>query len=493
MSLNGIARPLAALTRNGAITLLLITRERLVRADFTSGSAPVLKDLQQRSRPESDDLEMLVDTAIRMGKKRLGKVFVLCSDLWIQTLHMQADMARGLEEQDLARALSFEAEPLSGISAIDSQAGVATIASTGQQGDFWLIQVPNSQVAQVDDVIHEAGGKLHGLLHPAGICTSLASSQDGAWQRVELWPGTIVCGRQEPGAPPQVKVINSEPSQRGWQSAVETWLGDAGTTQWLVPETSVKPPVEGAEVFNLAHELSLHAWLTAWAEHLSRPTLSVPMIRPAPRPMSKARRQTITATLAAVAAIGCYGHYTWNERVTTDLVGQAKVLNDRIAAFTAKKKEATDLSAKVEKVRTQVAAISTKVEDCRNTLDAHRQRWQRLLEMLADLRPEHLVVQKIDSSGETLSISGLCLGPHPANELASELGSRVRELGWQVQPAKQESGKVLFSGDPWKFDLVLTDFSAKIATVAGAAPVPPRGPQQPVNKVASFKEAINDK
>ena len=76
-------------------TILLITRERLVRADFTAGRAPVLKELWQRSRPETDDPALLVDTALKLSRKRAKRVFVLSSDLWLQTLHMPADSTRG--------------------------------------------------------------------------------------------------------------------------------------------------------------------------------------------------------------------------------------------------------------------------------------------------------------------------------------------------------------------------------------------------------------
>jgi hypothetical protein len=76
--------------------------------------------------------------------------------------------------------------------------------------------------------------------------------------------------------------------------------------------------------------------------------------------------------------------------------------------------------------------------------------------------------------------------------LASDLGERVGRLGWQVQPAKQESDKRLTNGEPWKFDLVLTDLPMAKAVAAAEPRALPRpvGPQGPVNKVVSFQEEM---
>jgi Tfp pilus assembly protein PilN len=484
-----------ALSRTSRCTLLLITRERLVRADFSAGSAPVLVDLQQRARPETDDLALLVDTALRLGKKRAKRVYILSSDLWVQTIRMPADTIRGLADNELSRALCFEAEPLSGIPAIESQVAMVPLPSTSAQRDFWIVQASNFDVSQADDAVHHAGGRLQGLLHPSGIGWPPNAQHETAWRRVELWPGAVFCQRQAPGAATQTHVVNADPAQRGWQATVDAWLGDAdpaNPVQWLLPDAGVMPPPEATNVVDLDDETALRTWLTGWAGQLSAPAIATPLLRPAPRPMSKQRRQAITVGLAAAAAIGCFGHYTWNNSAIASLTEQSKLLNAQVTAFTATKKQATDLASKVEKARTQLDAVSHKVQDTQGALNAHRQRWQKLLKLLSDLRPRNLLVQKIDSSGEKLNISGLCIGPHPANELASDLGERVGRLGWQVQPAKQESDKRLTNGEPWKFDLVLTDLPMAKAVAAAEPRALPRpvGPQGPVNKVVSFQEEM---
>ncbi len=181
-------------------TIVLITRERIVCADVKLGPAPQIKALWQRLKPDTDDPATLVETAIRLGKKKPGKVVVLSSDLWTQTLKMPVDATRGLSDQELSRALGFEAEPLSGITAFDSQVGFAAMPSDGQHREFWIVQTPTSQLQQIDDAVHQAGGQLLGLGHPAGIPHPLTDHPTGgSWQRVELWPNAIVCVRSAPG------------------------------------------------------------------------------------------------------------------------------------------------------------------------------------------------------------------------------------------------------------------------------------------------------
>ncbi|HEX4150033.1 MAG TPA: hypothetical protein VHY20_13635, partial [Pirellulales bacterium] len=343
-------------------------------------------------------------------------------------------------------------------------------------------------------------GQLVGLTHPAGVACSWASSAASEpWQRVELWPGAIVCLRGGSQAP-QVHVINADPAQRTWQANVEQWRTGAGGTgaggtaaavtarlEWLVPEADVQIPVGHGAAISLADEESLRGWLAAAAWQLFGSSPTVPMVRPAVRPMSKERRRAITAALTAAALAGCGGHYFLTDRALASVHAQTLVLRDEANKYTALKKQVKDLESKRDKAQGEMDKLARKVTACDETLAAHQLRWKKLLELLAEQRPEHLVVQKIDSIGEKLSISGLCLGPHPANALASGLGARLQELGWEVQPARQQAGTVLVGGEPWEFELVLHDAELKGDVAALEPGRPDPLPRQPVNKVASFR------
>jgi hypothetical protein len=213
--------------------------------------------------------------------------------------------------------------------------------------------------------------------------------------------------------------------------------------------------------------------------------------------MSKERRLTIAGSLALAAGLLCYGHFTFTERQIAELNAHTKEIKDQVASLESLRKQSADLAAKRDKSRAELQALSDKVADCSATLAAHRLRWQKLLVLLAENRPQHLLVQKIDSSGERLNITGVCLSASPANELAADLESQLKELGWRVQPARQRASKALANGDPWKFELSFKDFLPQSNDTAPAAPQqpnPPRpgAPRAPENKLVSVRDTNED-
>ena len=78
------------MARRAATTIVLVTRQDLVRADFASGPNPALLELVVQPRPDLPDLAALVETALVLGPKAARQVWVLSSDLWTQTLALPA-------------------------------------------------------------------------------------------------------------------------------------------------------------------------------------------------------------------------------------------------------------------------------------------------------------------------------------------------------------------------------------------------------------------
>jgi hypothetical protein len=95
-------------------TIVLVNRHALVRADFSRANS--LLGVWAKTGSESQEWLTELETALGLGPK-LGKtVYILSSDLWTQTLSLTHDSAN-MSSQELASALSFEAEALSGLSA----------------------------------------------------------------------------------------------------------------------------------------------------------------------------------------------------------------------------------------------------------------------------------------------------------------------------------------------------------------------------------------
>lgn len=530
---------------NRKITIVLVAQERLVRADFSlvNGKPPALRGLWLRARPEQADLVSLVEAALRQGGKRPGRTLVLSSDVWTQTVRMPTGNCMGLSDDELSRALGFEAEPLSGIDAFDSLVALQSMPADGLHRDFWIVQASASQVDEIDALVRQVGGRLLAVSHPAGVPRPLAASiapmQPGnedeaystagplspgpspargqgrgethealdpsslkpqasslAWQRIELWPTAIVGIHGSPGRPALVHVVPSNPMQRGWEAEMDKWRAAAGQAEyveWLLPDASLTAlvaertntlPDAAPEAHHLDEDESLRVWLTAWAAEAFSRAPAVPLIHPLVRPLSAQRRMAISALLAAIVGTACLGHYAFNVRKTTELKARTAVIQQQIDTYKTLQKQLGEAQSKRKNAQEQLDALRDKVTYCVDTLAAHRLRWKRLLVLLAELRPEDLVVQKIDGTGQKLVIHGLCLGPHPANELASNLGDGLRDLEWQVQPAKQQVGKVWAKGEPWKFELMVREVPLPVPAALSAPakkPAPPASPPPPTN------------
>ena len=80
------------MARRPTITVIYISAERIVRADAVKGE---LLDVHQWERPLEGDLPMLVETAIRGGGKPGGKVWVLTTDVWMQTANLVSGAIAG--------------------------------------------------------------------------------------------------------------------------------------------------------------------------------------------------------------------------------------------------------------------------------------------------------------------------------------------------------------------------------------------------------------
>jgi hypothetical protein len=162
-----------------ALTLLVIYPHKLVRADFARGAAPRLLELWQQPRPDIEDTGILVEAATQQGPKLRGAVWILWSDLFAQSLRLDAK-SMGLAGKDLQRTLAFEAEPLSGIVALDSLVAYRQTGAEKGEREFWVLQAPQRDVELLRDTVARLGGRLAGVTSTAGLDMPLAVDLDSA-------------------------------------------------------------------------------------------------------------------------------------------------------------------------------------------------------------------------------------------------------------------------------------------------------------------------
>ena len=446
------------------LTILLITAERLVRADVRpSGRADDCR-VVERPRPAVDDLLSLVETALRLGPGRARRVLLLTTEVWTQTLALAAGAAAGMSDDEVAQALAFEAEPFSGISAFDSAGVSLPLPRRDDEPQFWFTQMAGSQREQLEYVIGEAGGKLVGIAHPAGLPVVLQTPAPKRWQRVELWPDAVVCLHRDAHGPAQVHVINTGPHTQTWQQDAQLWLGQFEPPELreslLATDRAATPGQDSAaEPFDLADESALARWLSLWAQHAVQRRAEVPILRPTPKRMPNSTRLAIAGLVGAVMLALCLGHHAWTAAATQAAREQIDELKRPAEELRKAQSEADGLEKELSALTAQTDRMQASVDACLRAMEWNRQRMAQLMAGLAESDPDALVIQAIETRRDGIRIRGVSRRPDQPNKLAARLASQLRPLGLQVSPPSKEAGFLLADGSPYLFELLIQDIS----------------------------------
>jgi Tfp pilus assembly protein PilN len=447
------------------LTILLITTERLVRADLRPGGRVSDCQLASQPRPAVDDLPSLVELTLRLNASKPGRVLLLTTELWTQTLPMAAGAAAGMGDDEVASALAFEAEPFSGISAFDSLGICLALPRAADEPQFWFTQMAGSQRELLEYVVSEAGGKLTGIAHPAGLPVPLHESPPSRWERIELWPDAVVCLRRDGRAPAHVHIINTSPQSLTWQQDAQYWLGQFDSPEvretLVATDRAVLDGAEqtGAERLDLADEAVMTRWLLAWAEQSVAKRSELPILRPAPKPMPASTRFAIAGLIGVVMLSLCLGHYRWTVAATQAANERVAELRRPAEELKKAQTEADNLQRQLTTLTAQVDRMQASVDACLRAMEWNRQRMAQLMTALAASDPDSLVIQAIETRREGIRVRGISRRPEHPNQLAARLAEQLRPLGLQVSPPSKEAGFLLADGSPYLFELLIQDIS----------------------------------
>ena len=451
----------------GVNTILLIARDRLVRADFRPGREKAAVRLDEERRPAADDLPSLVEAALRLGSGRAGRTWILTSEIWTQTLSLPPASVAGLSPEEITRALGFEAEPFSGIGAMEAAAASVPTADEGGQRSYWLTQLPAAQLEQIEYIVQQAGGRLTGMCHPGGLPRPLCAPvpEHGAWRRIELWPNSILCVAGGAKRQPAVSVRNTDPKPGRWEASVQPWQADEAAPA-LVESLHASSAVAFDELteehrLSLEDAGSLEQFLRIWADELAAPHGAVPRVVPPRRPMPAARRYAIAAAMGLLTLAACVALHLTLEAHRGRMVADTAKLNEPIQRLKQMKGEADKLQARRDELKKSCQKLETDLAHYRQVVQTHRQCMASLLAVLARSVPPQMVIQKIDGTEDEIVLHGLCLQVEPADQLARALAEVLGPQGWLVQPPSRQSRETLAGGGPWEFDVSIRDAASK--------------------------------
>ena len=438
-----------------ATTLLTITFDFLARADV-SAQGQVLKVWRQPRRSDSS-LGDLVETAIKLAPGLGRNVWILCEDLWTQVLALPGNAVAGLNDDDLARAFSFESEPLSGITAVNAVLGFARAEQTDDLQAFRITATDLETRAQMQQAVRRHGGKLAGLVHPAGVAASLTEVPAGKqWRRVETWKQMTLCVTSDSVHPARIQILNATTAQPRVQASVSSFMSAVPeNAEMLSSGGSAENAAASPKRVELSRNEDLQRWLQAWAHALSGQRRDIPVISPEPIHTPASTYLVAGAALLALSVLACIAH----RQVTTSNLASVQ---DQIKTLQEPAAQMGEVRKNVKKIKTQLDELrqSNQKSQHDNTslaarLETERLRVYTVLERLAQDRPDDVVVTSIIFEGGSVEVKGFSIDASNADELASRLAQSLKSTQWQVEPVQKQARQSAEDDRLWEFTLSL--------------------------------------
>lgn len=452
------------LGRSGrGLTLLFVTPQRVVRADF-NGANPTLSHLWQAPAPPGETLPTLAEAALLLGPVSRFSAYVVASTIGTQFLRVPIPKVGGLEGAELLRALSFEAESISGLNPFESSIGAVPQGESGGERQYWITQLLNSELQQMDDALTRHKARLAGVLHAGGLPRNVEATSAGEpWQRVEVWNDAVFCVDTSASGNFKLHLIPSPPSRANWQPEADSWFQGCGPS--MHRETLVSDPAwlgtSGGQ--SLEEDQVLRTFLTAWAKELLLPHSRVPIVRPAARPMADATRWTITGGLVAVTAVLCGAHWLWLERQIKSYESQLRDAQRPAQQLQALRTETTDLDKQLAIVNEEIASLKALLDDWKNGVTREHRRHATLLGNLLSSTPSTLMIQSITEKIGDLRISGISMTSDSPG-FGPGLAAGLETFQWTIDPPRRLAMGLAEDGGPWQLEWALRPYARSLAT-----------------------------
>ena len=426
-------------------TILLVTPHLIARGDFDSRGK--LRATGCAVPPVNvADVASLTLAAMGLVKATPRRVWVLATAAVTAVVETTPGRFQGLQAAELSSALAFEAEAMTGLSAMSCQTAVRSMpATTSGVEHWWVTQISQRMRGEIEAEVVRRGARLEGLAHPGGLDTQPGRTGE----KFELWDDHMFIHRA--GAAFDILPVDET-------APLTSVLARFPTTGSARTVLTTKPPVQiiGLEVLSLHDDETRRSWLMAWHQTLSEPTPAPPVLLPPEQPMSAVKR--VWLSVAAAAAVITLGTAHW--WITEQQLLQAQKEITNLTALVRQREELMKTAAEAGRLRTEL--------DAARLLQAQALRgFGAMLAAVAELRPNGLLVRTLkEPAGTTGSskstrytgmealISGFCTHQELAAEFSRSLGARLTPLGWSVRPARTTAR--LAGGTPtWDFEIPL--------------------------------------
>ncbi|MGR8941736.1 MAG: PilN domain-containing protein [Gammaproteobacteria bacterium] len=437
-------------------TLLFVTEEKTFRADadrrgILLGEVETIEHGSKTTAHLARAFARIADGTGPLGRT-LWILFMRLPALLVSVPTMQV---RDVEPALLTQALQFEAEGMTGMSALESMVAFSFLQADNDMSDYWLAQIEQLAWDDLHKAVRQRKCRLGGVLNPGALPLALSDPGADEWLRLEAWASQLIAvHRSEARAGLQVFGFDSP----HWRAELEQWLRDQEAVK--VSETLLNsriemlPPTD--RLLSLHNESDMTAWFGLWAQCLIRERGEGAAVL---RPAGQVNMDAVWMGGSAIAALLLCGlHAGWFVYQQGYFENETKRLTQVEKDMVALRKQITEIGEQKDKLGTRLSKSSAEADSIPGTIRKLQERPALLLQALADNRDERLIVETLNSQGDQVEIGGVTLQPHIGNQLAGALGESLRDLNWKVDlPAKQNME--LFDGEPgpWSFTLKLAD------------------------------------
>ncbi len=434
------------------ISIILVTSHQVIRNDFARDQREPLYQLQADLDPESG-LQQAIELVVH-GQRRLApQALVLSSEIWSQTILLPSRSVQGITQEELAEALKFESETLSGFEIDNLSLAFVPMGVSGENHEYWVSAIQTSELDEVHRLIEQSGSRTIAFAHPAGL-TNLLDADSSS--RIETWSGLSFLFNPQQTTP--AKIIQSGISlesdiEKHWpELAIDDIVVLAGPG--VQPGQATLP----ANTTSLSNEADLRIWFASIAE-IKLPSLAsrIPTLYIGKKKSASAPRHLVAAMLAVIVIGGCFWHHQELKQQQAELAHQIELIQEPGRLQKEYDSQLVTIRETRTKLDSEAVATSDNLKRVQFFIDQQRDRFTKLLNLLVALRKDELVVNRIGGSLEGVVISGISLNGESAQAFAKRLREIAIEVGWVVNPAKQEGQQKLTSGGPWTFDILLSD------------------------------------
>ncbi|MGA2497931.1 MAG: hypothetical protein ABSH20_09325 [Tepidisphaeraceae bacterium] len=493
------------MARRPTHTIVFLGLHRTDRVDF--GPAPGFPVLGQHHQSFNDtqDVAIQLEASLVVNSNVGKQVWILWEGASLQLLDMPTGAVEGLEAEQLASTLSYEAEPLTGVPASDSAiAGVPhdKVDAVAELRRYWIAQLPASLRNKLDEVVRRSGAKLIGIAHPGGLPrgrwgAGVTSDEPHEWRRIEVWDQINVSLHGKRDGSVETRLIRANPASEEFSADIPV----DGEIAWMGPAPAVRVPPGGhgdpgtITIFT-ADGLPVHPrrvvfpadavpidWLAAWVEELTAKKVRIPLVLAPSNASPNQKFISVGGVAAAIILAACIGHGLLITLETAGARNRAEQLEKTRAESaprdTSRQDEAAanaeadklrpkladlgtkdaQLTAELERVEKLASEVTTRQKRLGELRGLHRFALAELMSALADLEraenPTEIVIKDVRQQGVggELRLSGLCRQSGTADGFATALNTRLAKAGWQVGAAQK---RLRSDGIAYDFNLVLT-------------------------------------